>query len=90
MTQVRSLLIKNKLGLHARAATKLATVAQDFDANVMIKHGDKQASAASVMGLLLLETCQGQHIEVSADGPDAERALDAVETLINNFFDEGE
>ncbi|MBW8189463.1 HPr family phosphocarrier protein [Neiella marina] len=90
MNSVRSLLIKNKLGLHARAATKLATLAQDYDANVMIRHGEKQASAGSVMGLLLLETCQGQHIEVSADGPDAERALDAVEALINNFFDEGE
>ncbi|MCM2678607.1 HPr family phosphocarrier protein [Echinimonas agarilytica] len=90
MILTRSLLIQNKLGLHARAATKLATLARDYEAEVMISHGDKSASAGSVMSLLLLQTCQGQSVQVSAEGDDAAAALDAVENLINNFFDEGE
>ena len=90
MPLTRTLLIKNKLGLHARAATKLAMLSKDYQAEVTIIHKDKQASASSVMGLLLLQTCQGQEVQVSADGPDSEQALNAIEDLINNFFDEGE
>lgn len=90
MPIVRSLLIKNKLGLHARAATKLALLSKDYDAEVTLSHNGKSASASSVMGLMLLQTCQGQQVEVSAKGADAHAAIDAVEDLINNYFDEGE
>lgn len=90
MSLSRSLLIRNKLGLHARAATKLALLAKEYDAEVTLSHNGKSASAASVMGLMLLQTCQGQEVEVYAEGSDANAALDAVEHLINNFFDEGE
>lgn len=90
MSLVRNLLIKNKLGLHARAATKLAMLSKEYDAEVTLTHNGKSASASSVMGLMLLQTCQGQEVEVSAAGADASAALDAVEDLINNYFDEGE
>ncbi len=89
-TLSRNLLIINKLGLHARAATKLAMLSKDYDAEVSISHNGKTASASSVMGLMLLQTCQGQEVHVESTGNDAESALNAVEALINNYFDEGE
>ena len=89
MTQyTRQMLIQNKLGLHARAATKLVQLANQFDADIVIKQGDKQANADSVMALLMLESSMGKHIEVYTDGNDAKQAMDAIEELINKKFDE--
>ncbi|QSX34097.1 HPr family phosphocarrier protein [Shewanella avicenniae] len=84
----REIEIINKLGLHARAATKLAVLANAFDANVTIIQGSKKASAGSVLGLLMLETGMGKTITLSAEGPEAEQALDAICQLINARFDE--
>ncbi|MFT4926421.1 MAG: phosphocarrier protein NPr [Phenylobacterium sp.] len=84
----KELLIQNKLGLHTRAATKLVQLGQQFDAQIMIKQGEKEASADSVMALLLLEGNMGKHIIVTTEGKDAQAALLAVEGLINQKFDE--
>lgn len=87
----RSVLIENKLGLHARAAVKLVELAQSFDAIITIHNQeDKQATADTVMGLLMLESAQGQAIDICADGPDAQQALTAVCHLIESKFDEAE
>ncbi|MGF1680639.1 HPr family phosphocarrier protein [Photobacterium makurazakiensis] len=89
MTQCsRELFIKNRLGLHARAAIKLVELAQSFESCITICNGEKTATADSVMGLLMLESAQGQQISVSADGTDALVALDAVSQLIEAGFDE--
>lgn len=82
--------IINKLGLHARAATKLVTLANQYDAEINIIRNGKHTSAASVMGLLMLETCQGQSIEIEADGKDAEQAMRAIQALIADRFEEQE
>ncbi|MCL1143756.1 HPr family phosphocarrier protein [Shewanella gaetbuli] len=84
----RQVTISNKLGLHARAASKLAVLATQFDANITLEQGSKQANAASVLGLLMLESGIGKTIDISAEGPDAEAALEAVCALINAKFDE--
>lgn len=84
----RQLFIKNRLGLHARAAIKLVELAQSFESTVTISNDEKSATADSVMGLLMLESAQGQQICVSADGNDAEAALSAVSELIEAGFDE--
>ncbi|GIU43210.1 HPr family phosphocarrier protein [Shewanella algidipiscicola] len=84
----RQLTICNKLGLHARAATKLAVLAAQFDAQVTLIQGDKQASAASVLGLLMLETGFGKTITVTSEGQDAQAALDAISALIDAKFEE--
>ncbi|WP_217544005.1 HPr family phosphocarrier protein [Vibrio metschnikovii] len=87
----RTVFIQNKLGLHARAAVKLVELAQSFQAVITIKgEDDKQATADSVMGLLMLESAQGQRISIYADGDDASTALDAVCQLIESKFDESE
>ncbi|KKC99955.1 HPr family phosphocarrier protein [Photobacterium halotolerans] len=87
-TVSRELFIKNRLGLHARAAIKLVELAQSFDAVITVTNESKSATADSVMGLLMLESAQGQKIIVSAEGGDASVALDAVASLIENGFDE--
>ncbi|MCL1038579.1 HPr family phosphocarrier protein [Shewanella corallii] len=84
----RQVTICNKLGLHARAATKLAILANQFDASVTLSNGEKSASAASVLGLLMLESGKGKTISLSAEGDDAEAALDAICALINARFEE--
>ncbi|PSW04567.1 HPr family phosphocarrier protein [Photobacterium lipolyticum] len=84
----RELFIKNRLGLHARAAVKLVELAQSFESTVTISNDEKNATADSVMGLLMLESAQGQQVRVSAKGNDAQKALDAVTALIEAGFDE--
>ncbi|HFQ5564992.1 TPA: HPr family phosphocarrier protein [Vibrio vulnificus] len=87
----RKVLIQNRLGLHARAAVKLVELAQSFAAEVTIDNEeDKTAAADSVMGLLMLESAQGQHVTIHASGEQAEQALDAICHLIEDKFEEGE
>ncbi|QXO17714.1 MULTISPECIES: HPr family phosphocarrier protein [Vibrio] len=85
----RTVLIQNRLGLHARAAIKLVELAQSFDAVLTIQSQDgKEATADSVMGLLMLESAQGQNVTICAEGSQAEQALDAVCHLIEDKFEE--
>ena len=86
----KTLTIINKLGLHARAATQLAKLAQTFDAEITLIQGDKTASAASVLGLMMLESHQGKEVQVVSEGEDAEAALAAIEELITAKFHEKE
>ncbi|ADT85934.1 HPr family phosphocarrier protein [Vibrio sp. Vb2880] len=87
----RTVLIQNRLGLHARAAVKLVELAQSFDAVLTIQSQEgKEATADSVMGLLMLESAQGQNVTISAEGSQAEQALDAVCHLIEAKFEEDE
>ncbi|SMY36580.1 HPr family phosphocarrier protein [Photobacterium andalusiense] len=88
MTISRELFIRNRLGLHARAAIKLVELAQSFEAVITITNGANSATADSVMGLLMLDSAQGQKIMVSAKGQDAQSALIAVTNLIEAGFDE--
>ncbi|WP_279146611.1 HPr family phosphocarrier protein [Photobacterium carnosum] len=88
MTIKRELFIRNRLGLHARAAIKLVELAQSFSAIITITNGDNSATADSVMGLLMLDSAQGQKIMVTADGQDAKPALIAISNLIEAGFDE--
>ncbi|WP_448549731.1 HPr family phosphocarrier protein [Thalassotalea fusca] len=84
----RQITITNKLGLHARAATKLAQVCQAFDAKVTVKLGNKEADASSIIGLMLLAGGQGKEVLIETDGKDAEQALTEVCQLFSDKFDE--
>ncbi len=86
----KTLTIVNKLGLHARAATKLAQLSQQFDAIISVTLGDKVADASSIMALMLLAGGQGKSVTISTNGVDAEAALASVCQLINDKFDECE
>lgn len=80
--------IVNQLGLHARAATKLAQLCQQFNARIELVQEDKSADASSVLALLMLASSKGKTLQVCAEGDDAEPALRAVVDLIKNGFDE--
>ncbi len=80
----------NKLGLHARAAIKLVQLVANFSAKITICNGEKQASADSVVGLLMLEAAQGNTIKVICDGPEALEVMEAVQHLFEVRFDENE
>jgi phosphocarrier protein HPr len=87
----RTLTIINVRGLHARASRKLAELALGYGAtSILVRREDDEADARSLMDLMMLGAGLGCDIEVEADGPDAEKALDAIEALIAAKFDEGE
>jgi phosphocarrier protein HPr len=84
----RHLLISNKRGLHARAAAKLVTTAEQFGAAVEVAKDGQAVSARSIMGLMMLGAGQGSKVTVTAEGWDAKEALDAVSALIEAGFHE--
>ena len=86
----KTLTIVNKLGLHARAATQLVQLANQFHATITVKKGDNECNANSVLGLMMLESHQGETVTVISEGPDAQAAMDAIETLIAGRFNEAE
>ena len=86
----RQLTIVNKLGLHARAAAKLVTLASGFESKITIKRGDQQVDAKSIMGVMMLAAAKGVVIEVCVDGADADAALAEITRLVQNRFGEAE
>lgn len=82
--------IINKLGLHARAAAKLVETASRFESRVQVVKGDREVDAKSIMPVMMLAASQGTEVELKADGPDEAAAVEALQALINNYFDEGE
>jgi phosphocarrier protein len=84
----RDIEIKNKLGLHARAAAKLVHTAARFKSDIKIRKGDEEVDGKSILGILLLAAGRGSTIRVRADGVDERDALDAIEKLIDAKFDE--
>lgn len=86
----RDIEIKNKLGLHARAAAKLVHCAARFKSDIKVRKGDEEVDGKSILGILLLAAGRGSVITIKADGSDERAALDAVENLIDSKFDEVE
>lgn len=82
--------ICNKLGLHARAATKFANVSGRFNCKLQVQCKGKSIDGKSIMSLMLLAAAKGTVIQICADGEDEHEALAALEQLINDKFGEGE
>lgn len=85
----RTVTIVNRLGLHARAAAKLVTLASHYRSEIQLRTDKRSVNGRSIMGLLMLAAAQGTSVTVSAEGIDADEALDAIEALINDCFGEG-
>ena len=86
----RVLRIVNRRGLHARASAKFVKMAEGFDADIRVSKDGHVVGGTSIMGLMMLAASTGCTIHVSASGPDAEKALDALEQLIGERFGEEE
>ena len=90
MTATRTVEIVNKRGLHARASAKFVKLAADFDAEVTVTRDGQSVDARSIMGLMMLGAGIGSTLELSAEGPEASQALDALCALVSNRFEEEE
>ena len=84
------LTIINKLGLHARAAAKLVSTASAFSSQVKVGYPERMVDGKSIMAVMMLAASQGTEVELVADGPDEQDAIDALAALINDYFGEGE
>jgi phosphocarrier protein len=89
-TLSRELVIVNRKGLHARATAKFVQCCERFDAAITVSKDGETVNGSSIMGILTLGAGQGTAIVVSASGPDAESALNALAELVANRFGEEE
>ncbi|RMJ03993.1 Phosphocarrier protein HPr [Marinobacter litoralis] len=85
----RTVTIINKLGLHARATAKLVATASEYESEVWISRNDRKVNAKNIMQVMMLAASQGTTVELIADGPDAQEAIDALTDLIADYFGEG-
>ncbi len=84
----RNVTITNRLGLHARAATRLVNCASEFEAEILIRKGARTVNGKSIMGVLTLAAATGTEITIEANGEDEDSAMKAVVRLISNRFGE--
>ena len=84
------IIVSNKLGLHARAAAKLTQLAGQFSSDVFISKGAQRVNAKSIMGVMMLAAGIGSTVTLETVGEQADEALQALQALINNRFEEGE
>jgi phosphocarrier protein len=85
----RTIPVVNKLGLHARASAKLTQAASTFQSGVFLSRNGRRVNAKSIMGVMMLAAGLGSSVEIEADGPDEQAAIDALEALFADKFGEG-
>lgn len=84
----RQITICNKLGLHARPAMQFVDVANQYRSHIRVWKGDQCVDGKSIMHMMMLAATEGTGLRVEADGEDAQKALDALEYLVNSRFGE--
>ena len=84
----RELPIINKRGLHARASAKFVQLVEKFSAEVWVTRGGETVGGTSIMGLMMLAAGPGTTVTVSAIGPEAQQAVDAIAALVADKFNE--
>ncbi|WP_404301369.1 HPr family phosphocarrier protein [Alicycliphilus denitrificans] len=85
-----SITISNKLGLHARASAKLTKLAGSYPCDVWMSKGERRINAKSIMGVMMLAAGLGSQVEIETDGAQEGEAMQALLTLIDGKFGEGE
>jgi phosphocarrier protein HPr len=81
-------IIKNRLGLHARAAAKFVHVATRYRSQIRVSRDDRAMDGKSIMGILLLAAACGTTITIAVEGPDEQDALTALCQLVETGFGE--
>jgi phosphocarrier protein len=90
MSHQSTVTIINKLGLHARAATRLVQTAGEFEADFFVTKDGKEVNGKSILGVMMLAAAKGSEITLRLEGDDAESAHQAIVSLINDRFGESE
>ena len=81
-------LVKNKLGLHARASAKLTEVSSEFESEIALIFNDQKVNAKSIMGVMMLAASFGSEITVEAEGEDESEAIKKIQEIFESKFDE--
>lgn len=77
--------VKNPTGLHTRPGTEFVQLAKTFDSDIIVKKGEKEANAKSIVKLLKIGISCGDEITVSASGSDEDKAIEALTAYIENL-----
>ena len=85
-----TLILKNRLGLHARAAAKLVHTAGSFQARITLQRDGEEVDGKSILGLLLLAAGKGTQLRLRVDGADEKAAATAIRDLVERRFEESE
>jgi len=85
----REVTVKNRLGLHARAAARFVHAANRFHSRVTVSRDGRTMDGKSILGILLLAASQGTALDLGADGDDEDAAVDALAALVESGFGEG-
>ena len=80
----KTLIVKNKQGLHARPAALFVQIANKFDSRITVKHNQEEVNGKSIMGILMLGAEQGSSVIIEAEGSDAQAALGELEKIIES------
>ena len=78
----KQIVIRNKLGLHARPAALFVQIANKFDSDISVSKGKQKVNGKSIMGVMMLAAGKGARISITAEGMDAEEALKELEKLL--------
>ena len=85
----REVTVRNRLGLHARAAARFVHAANRFHSRVTVSRDGRTMDGKSILGILLLAASQGTALDLGADGDDEDAAVDALAELVESGFGEG-
>jgi phosphocarrier protein len=80
--------VVNRLGLHARPAAMFVRIASRYRSEVWVSKEGEEVNGKSIMGLMMLAAGQGSRLRIRCEGPDAGKAMDELEALINSKFNE--
>lgn len=86
----KKFVVGNKLGLHARPASLFVRTSNKFQCDITVQKGKQKVNGKSIMGIMMLAAGPGSKITIYAEGPDAERALEELEQLVESNFGEKE
>ncbi len=86
--RVREVTIVNKLGMHARPAALFVRAASQFASEIEVEKDGERVNGKSIMGLMMLAAGKGSRLRILAKGPDAEAALDKLESLVSSGLGE--
>lgn len=86
MKENRQLEIHNETGMHCRPSASFVKVASQFQSDILVEKDGATVNGKSIMGMLMLAADRGSKLDVTATGPDATLALDALENLVKNDF----
>ena len=84
----KELTILNALGMHARPSARFVKISNRYKSEIWVEKDGEQVNGKSIMGLMMLAAGQGSKLRVTAEGPDAEKAIEDLEHLVQTRFDE--